>query len=273
MTEERTALVVIPHADDLAFFCAGLVAMWADAGWRIVLVRVTNDDKDSVGLSREETVARNRAELEQAAEILGVSEIVELDYVTDTLGDASETELRERFIRLIRSTRPYATLSFDQYSVLFEDNQDHIAVARAMDEACWASMFDKHHPEHLDDGLQPHGVFERWYFGRRLLETTTAIDISPYIDRKTQAVAAHTTMVAHILHQLRLQAETAGVTVPALTEAKRDGPDTLVAAMVRGSAAAAGKRHGLAFAEEYRVHRFSGFEALLPPDAREAPEK
>jgi hypothetical protein len=47
-----------------------------------------------------------------------------------------------------------------------------------VDEAFWTSRFDLHHPEHLADGLQPHGCFERWYFGRRVIDVTDVIDIS-----------------------------------------------------------------------------------------------
>ena len=263
-TARHTALVIIPHADDLAFFCSGRVATWAEDGWRVVVVRVTNDDKDSLGLSKEDTVRRNTAEFQEAARILGVAETVELGYVTDTLGDVSLVDLREKIIRLVRTHRPYAIMSFDQYGVLHEDNQDHIVVAKAVDEAVWTSMFDKHHPEHLAEGLQPHGVFERWWFARRLQEVTEAVDISAVLDKKVAAVRAHETMVRHIIHQLRMQAATGGYEVPALDAAAEGDYAPLVEMMIRSEAADAGERHGLDAAEEYRMVRFGGMEELLP---------
>jgi LmbE family N-acetylglucosaminyl deacetylase len=263
LTEKpRTALVVVPHADDVSFFCGGLVARWADEGWRVVLVRVTDDDKDSVGLDREETRERNARELRDAARILGVSECVDLDYVTDTLGDASLVEIRERLIRLIRTWRPYATLTFDPYGAFHEDNQDHVVVAKVVDEAFWTSMFDKHHPEHLAEGLEPHGVFERWYFARRLLEVTDAVDIASTIDRKVEAVLAHRTMVDHIVRQWSLQAATGGLELAAL-EAARDKPGPLVERLVRAEAARTGRKHDLVFAEEYRRASFSALAPVL----------
>ncbi len=263
MTDSRTALVVIAHADDLVFFCGGLVAKWAAEGWRVVVVRVTNDDKDSVGLSKRETIERNRDELQAASRVLGVAEVIDLDHVTDTLADVSEVELREQLIRLIRKYKPYATLTFDQHAVLYEDNQDHQVVAQATAEAFWTSMFDKHHPEHFEQGLAPHGVFEAWYFGRRLLEVNAPVDITDYLDQKIRAAICHRTMVQHIIHQLRLQAQTGGVKVPALDAAKQDGGVGLLTQMLRSGAASAGKRHDMKYAEEYRVHRFGGFEGLL----------
>ena len=87
---DRVVLLVVAHADDPALFLGGTIALWADAGWRVVLLRVTDDRWDSVGLSEPETIQRNHDELRAAARALGISEIVELGWATDQLGDASE---------------------------------------------------------------------------------------------------------------------------------------------------------------------------------------
>ncbi|MEX2237017.1 MAG: PIG-L family deacetylase [Dehalococcoidia bacterium] len=249
---ERTALVTVAHADDVAFFCGGRVARWAEEGWRVV-VRATNDDKDSVGLDKAETERRNTQEFQAAMAALGVHQIEELGYVTDTLGDASEVELRERLIRLYRKHKPYAVMSFDPYGAFHEDNQDHIKVAQAADEAYWTSMFDKHHPEHFAEGLAPHAVFERWYFARRLLEVTDPIDVSGQVDKVIAAVASHETMLGHMVHQWRLQAATVDMEVPMLQGTPSLG--AIAAAIVRAGLADTGRRHGLEYAEEYRVTR------------------
>ncbi|MFN3309306.1 MAG: PIG-L deacetylase family protein, partial [Anaerolineales bacterium] len=162
-----TALVISPHADDAAAFCGATLAKLATQGWKVVLVRVTDDAKDSVGLSEQETRQQITEELHQAAAILGIAEIVELGYPTDQLFAVSELELRERFVYLIRKYRPYAVFSFDPDG-WEENNQDHKRVAEAMDEALWVSAFDKHYPEHFKEGLEPYSVVERWFFGRKL---------------------------------------------------------------------------------------------------------
>lgn len=88
-------LVICPHADDAAAFCGGQVIKFVDEGWRVVMVRVTNDETDSIGLSREEIICINTEQMHQAAKIMGIQEIVELGYVMDCLGDVSRVELRE----------------------------------------------------------------------------------------------------------------------------------------------------------------------------------
>ena len=76
--EGRTILLVVAHADDPALFLGGTVALWADAGWRVVCVRATDDRWDSVGMTEVETIAANARQFRDAAAVLGIAEIVEL---------------------------------------------------------------------------------------------------------------------------------------------------------------------------------------------------
>jgi LmbE family N-acetylglucosaminyl deacetylase len=260
----RCILVVVAHADDLALFLGGTVLRWSDAGWRVVVVRVTDDRWDSVGLSEEETLTRNYDELRAAADVLGVAEIVELGYATDQLGDQSEVVLREKIIRLVRLYRPYALVSFDPYAMYGEDNQDHLLVAACVDEAFWTSQFDLHHPEHFSEGLSPHGCFERWYFGRQIMQVTDAVDIAPVIDRKIEAVLCHSTMLANMLHQQTLQARTGGWRLPLVEEALTSGNyRELFDSIIRDRALSVGAMNDLEMAEQFRVVRFGGSIEML----------
>jgi LmbE family N-acetylglucosaminyl deacetylase len=262
--EGRTVLVVVAHADDPTLFLGGTIARWADAGWRVVCVRVTDDRWDSVGLTEAETVRANRDELREAATILGIAEVVDLGLPTDTLADASEVALRERIIRLVRIHRPHSLVTFDPYARTAEDNQDHLVVAAATDEAFWASQFDLHHPEHLAEGLEPHGCFERWWFGRSVVEVTDVVDIGGVIDRKVEAALAHRTMLRNSLNQLRLQARTGGWDLPIVDEALASGDlRPVMEPLLRRGAEAVGARHGVAMAEEHRVTRFGGLGGVL----------
>jgi LmbE family N-acetylglucosaminyl deacetylase len=260
----RVVLVVVAHADDVALFIGGTVAAWTDAGWRVVVVRVTDDRWDSVGSDEASTIEANRRELEQACAVLGVGEIVELGLPTDTLGDVSMVALRERIIHAVRTHRPYALVSFDPYAMYGEDNLDHIAVARAVDESFWTSQFDLHHPEHLAAGLRPHGCFERWYFGRRVMDVTDAVDITATVDRKVEAGCCHRTMLLNYFNQLRLQAETGGWSLPAIDDALASGDlGDLLPPLLRSSSEAVGARHRVGAAEEFRVVAFGGMSDLL----------
>ncbi len=269
--EGRVVLLVVAHADDMALFLGGTVAAWTDAGWRVVVVRVTDDRWDSVGSDEASTAVANRSEFEEAAEILGVDQIVELGYPTDTLGDISTVELRERIIHAVRTHRPYALVSFDPYAMYGEDNLDHIVVARAVDESFWTSQFDLHHPEHFDEvsaqtgeRLAPHGCFERWYFGRRVIDVTDAVDIAATLDRKVAAGCCHRTMMLNFFNQLRLQADTGGWRLPSVDDALAVGDVAeVLPLLLRAGSERLGAKYGVAAAEEFRVVTFGGMQGLL----------
>lgn len=289
----HTAMVISPHADDAAAFCGATVAKFADQGWRVILVRVTDDSKDSVGLTLEETLRRNTAELHQAAGILGISEIVELGYETDSLADVSEVALRERIVYLFRKYRPYAVFTFDPFG-LYEDNMDHIRVAQAVAEAFWVSRFDLHHPEHFDEGarglgpgdnpLEPFAVCEQWYFGRELPGANHAEDISEYMEKKIEALCAHQTMMHNTMNQYRLQLQTWGRCLPWLEASMAECEDMrpLLALFLQEQANGVAEAFALGegrMGEAFRLVRFGDLEELFQlmaeplPGAKEAPRR
>lgn len=249
----RTLLLVVAHADDGAIFAGGVLALWARAGWRIHALRVTDDRWDSVGLDEAETIRRNAAEFRAASAVLGIAETEDLLWQTDVLGNADRVALRERIIRAIRMVRPYALMSFDPNSLFYEDNLDHKVLAEAVDEAYWTAMFDKHHPEHMAEGLAPHGCIERWYFGRTLASVTHVVNTAPVIETQLRAVQCHATPIANMGHQFALQARTAGWDEGRIAAALAD-PGTAIAARIRAGAERKGRPFGLAAAEYLRCH-------------------
>jgi len=259
----RAVLVVGAHADDPTLFCGGTIARWSDAGWKVVVVRVTDDRWDSVGVSEGDTIERSTTEFQAAMELLGVSLTDDWGWPTDTLGDASEVVLREQVIRAIRRHRPHTIVSHDPHSGVGEDNQDHWVVAAAVAEAIWCAQFDKHHPEHIAEGLEPHGVFEQWYFGRPPAEVTDVVDIGSTIDRSISAALCHELALRNLIHQLRLQAHTGGWRIDALDEAQEGELRPVVELLLRQRAAATGTHGGCDFGEEFRVVRFGGLAPLL----------
>ena len=263
--QDKTVMVISPHADDAAAFCGGTLAKLADQGAVILLVRVTDDSRDSVGLSVAETIRCNREQLIQAAQILGISEVLELGFETDTLADVPLGELRERFVYLFRKHQPYAVFSFDPYG-MYENNQDHIRIAQAVDEAYWVSCFDKHYPQHFQEGLLPFSVFERWYFARQLQHATHYEEITGCIEKKISALCAHREMLRNTLNQYRLQVQTGGQSAPWLEQVFHGDPRQVITAFLQGQAgvhaAAAGWQEGT-MAEAFRLERFGALDPIF----------
>ena len=259
----RVVLVIAAHADDATLFCGGTIARWADEGWKVVVVRVTDDRWDSVGVSEAETLRRAHTEFEAAMAVLGVAETEHWGWPTDTLGDASELRLREQVIRAIRTHQPHTIVTHDPHSGTGEDNEDHWLVASAVAEAIWCAQFDKHHPEHFAEGLEVHGVFERWYFGRPVAYVTDVVEISATLDRLIAAALCQELPLRNLIHQLRLQARTGGWRVPALDDSQHGSIAPIIELLLRSRSTEAGARYGLVAAEPFRVERFGGLMALL----------
>jgi len=262
----KVAMAIFPHADDVAGMCGGALMKFADEGWRVILVRVTNDDKDSMDLpGKAETELANTREFQRAAEIMQVSEIVELGFVTDVLGDVSMVALRERIVYNFRKYKPYAIFTFDPYTP-YEPNLDHRRVAQAVEESTWVSNFHLHYPEHIQQGYLPHAVCERWYFARVPVDANYVVDITPYMDRKVDAMCAHDKMVRNTLHQLQLQLNTWGRRVPDVDAAIQGELKPLIGDFLRGNAAHVAKQYGLGegrYGEAFRVNRFGALEEFV----------
>ena len=270
----QTALIISPHADDAAAFCGGTIANFTDQGWKVILVRVTNDSKDSIGLTIEETIRKNTDELHESARILGIKEIVELGFETDMLADIPLGSLRERIVYLFRKYQPYAVFSFDPDG-LYENNQDHVRVAQAVDEALWVSCFDKHYPEHFKEGLKPFSVCERWYFARQLPNVTHVEEISNTIERKILAVCAHREMMRNTINQSRLQLATWGKQVPWLDKSIEGDLRPLLGMFMQEQAKAvaieAGWDSETCLGESFRMVRFGDMEPLFQMMAEPLP--
>lgn len=263
---EKTAMAVFAHADDVSGKCGGTLAKWAADGWKVILVRVTNDDKDSYNLpTKEATEKANTEEFLRAAEILGASVLEDLGFVTDVLGDVSMVALRERIVYMFRKYQPYAVFSFDPYTP-YEPNLDHRRVGQATEEAYWVSNFHLHYPEHLEAGYMPHSVCERWYFARSPVDANYAEDITDVFEQKVAAFCAHDKQVRNTLHQFQLHLKTWGRRVPQIDQALVDDPRPLLEQFMRQDCARAAEAFGLGpgrLAEVFRVNRFGSMEAFV----------
>jgi len=270
----KTAMAIFPHADDAGGRCGGTLAKFAAEGWDVILVRVTNDDKDSMDLpTRQATEQANTQEFQRAAQILGASEIVELGFVTDVLGDVSIVELRERIVHAYRKYQPYAVFSFDPYAP-FEPNLDHVRVAQAVEEAYWVSNFHLHYPEHLEQGHMPHAVCERWYFSRVPFHANQVVDITDTFDQKIAALCANRTMIRNVLHQLQMHLKTWGRRVPDLDLAIENDVRPLVESLLRQHCAETAETFGLEpgrLAEVFRVNRFGAWEGYFQAHSEPLP--
>lgn len=224
------ALVVTAHPDDMEFGCAGVLARWSDVGADITLCIATDgstgtQDRDLMGGKLSEIRKR---ESRDAADVVGINDLVWLDhrdgYVEYTL------DLRKDIARVFRRYRPHRFMVIDPAST-FEDrfinHPDHRAIGQAsLDVAMTAGTTPGHFPELLDEGLMPwRGLRELWINGPGRYERV--VDISDVIERKVDALRCHKSQVGEDADE--------------------------IAGFVRTYTAEAGRPHGYAHAETFRV--------------------
>lgn len=233
--ERQVAMVFVAHPDDAEFGCGGTVAVWARQGWDVYYVIVTDgsaggpDDATDVGPEARRRISETRkAEQRAAGEILGLADVLFLDYpdgrVEPTL------ELRRDIVRLIRQYRPSRVVCQSPERVWTPEyhvrrhHPDHLAVGAAVLAAVYPAPQNAwDFPELLAEGLRPHKVSEIYVIGAPVLNH--AVDISETIELKIAALAAHRSQLGDNIDQL--------------------------ARMVRAWSADRGARHGMAHAEEF----------------------
>jgi LmbE family N-acetylglucosaminyl deacetylase len=213
----RTVVVVHAHPDDEAIFTGVTIRRLADHGARVVLVTATGGElgRPKVPL-RGRTVGQLRvAELEQAAELLGVSRLVLLGRRDSGLPGWESTRdpralvqadlrgLARSVADLAEAERAEAVVGYDADGIY--GHPDHLAVhlltryaARLAGVTAYDSTVDREHlhfagPHVLDDAVKPT---TRSTYGRATAEISLAIAATPReLAIKRQALLAHASQI------------------------------------------------------------------------------
>ena len=187
----QRALVVTPHPDDAEFGCAGTVAQLVKAGKEVFYLVATNGDKGGreTDMSAEYLRSAREEEQRRAAQILGVSEVVFLDFGDGELED--DHAFRSQLVYHIRRLKPDIVFTTDPFRTSFYIHRDHRIAGLVTSDAVFPYARDRlHYPEHIAQGLSGHNVDELFFWGSQE-KSDTFINIDDVIDLKIQALLAH----------------------------------------------------------------------------------
>ncbi|MGB7435187.1 MAG: PIG-L family deacetylase [Candidatus Acidiferrum sp.] len=187
----KVLAAIQPHTDDVPIFAGGTVAKLVSEGYTGYLIRTTNDEMAGSGTTGDR-VLNNERDTEAVAKALGLQKVFNLEYRNHEMDGISRLEFRERLIYLIRLLKIDTIVCYDPWGS-YEENPDHYVTAQGVEAACWMAGMDRDYPEHLDGGLQPHAVLEKYYFARGPQLVNRVVDISPWIDHKVEANLANKT--------------------------------------------------------------------------------
>ena len=137
----ESAMVIMAHADDAEFACAGTVARWTRAGARVTYTICTDGGAgiNDAGITRTEASKIRKREQCAAAEILGVEQVVFLDEPDGLL--VNTLALRKKIVREIRRFRPEVAIVLDPTPIFVGENYlnhpDHRAAGTAALDAIY----------------------------------------------------------------------------------------------------------------------------------------
>ena len=189
MENTTPVLVVTPHPDDAESGAGGTIARWTRQGRPVVLVVCTQGDKGTSDrdMKPQDLVRIREEEQRKAAEVLGIAEVVFLRFPDQGLEDCSE--FREQLVRQIRIHRPETVVTIDPYRRYIR-HRDHEMCGRVTLDAVFPYARDHlAYPEHLQEGLEPHKVWEVYLWGSE--EPDTFLDITDGFTTKMDALYCH----------------------------------------------------------------------------------
>ncbi|MFQ5657865.1 MAG: PIG-L deacetylase family protein, partial [Candidatus Methylomirabilales bacterium] len=203
-------LAVLAHPDDESRIMGGTLAKYADAGIGVGVVCATRGEAGRAGdppLCTSEELSRVREnELRAACAILGVDELVLLDYHGSTLTTLDPKEIVGQLVAEIRRLRPEVILTFGPEGRTL--HPDHIAIHHFATQAFHLAGDPIAYPDQKRNDLSPHPPAKLYYTtfpqsirevigprfpGQPDEEITVELDITPWLDRKRRATEAHRT--------------------------------------------------------------------------------
>ena len=280
LTAQRTKsiLVVTAGSGDYLFACGGTLANFNDDGFKVYVVQIGNDEKDSVDLGPAETRLANVEEAEKAARMLGVTDIVNINDKSGELGVISTNEMRNHISIMIRHWRPEKIFIPDPY-INYEPDWDQFFVGRGAEETAYSNA-GYFLPEATKAGLRGHGLRETYYYatyrpyrpgeGGHKAAKFMPVDITKNFNKKVAVIQALRNRNYRYAVHTKARLKMARKPTMLLDEINEASSRRLVRAYVKELAEAIGRKHGFQYGEEFNYHgRAFGEEGDLPPWIKE----
>ena len=192
-------LVILAHPDDPEFGAGATIARWATEGAHVTFAIVTDGSKGSAEaeMTSEKLIAIRENEQRAAAAELGVTDVLFLGYEDGRI--VNTLDLREEFVRLIRTYRPDVLITHDPTARIIADNHfnhtDHRAVGDTALDAVYPLARDRlNFPEHEAAGLEPHKVLQ--IFLTSTDNGNYLVDVTDTIDKKVAALREHKSQIS-----------------------------------------------------------------------------
>ena len=212
----HTVLAVFAHPDDESLACGGTLARLSDAGARVVLICASRGENGSISdpsLVPDGNLASVRTrELQEAAAILGIAELLILDHPDGDLRWAHVPQLQSEIVAAVEHYRPDAVITFAEDGLYW--HLDHIGVHERTYTALRTlgarmpplyyvtmsagTMHDVVEAAHAKGGAPPDSSY--WgiapdAFGAGAKPPTFSVNVRAWVARKLAALRCHRTQM------------------------------------------------------------------------------
>lgn len=183
------ALIIAPHPDDAEIGAGGTIARWIRESKEIVYVICTDGGKGTRdrSLTSEDLAVIRKNEQLRAAETLGVSDVVFLNYLDQELED--NARFRKDLVREIRRYKPEVVVTTDPYRRYIYHRDHRITGQAALDAVFPSARTRLSYPDLIAQGFEPHRVREMLFFSGD--EINYRVDITDTFDIKIKALKCH----------------------------------------------------------------------------------
>jgi len=196
MVKKKTdILVVTPHPDDAEFGVAGTVVNWVRQGKTVVYLVCTNGDKgtEDPNMKPEGLAQVREKEQLEAANVLGVKEVIFLGHPDQSIEDTSE--FRKEIVRYIRLHKPEIVVTADPYR-RYIWHRDHRIVGQVTLDAVFPFARDRWaYPDLIEEGLMPHNVKEVLLWAPEERDINYRSDITDTFKLKLKALQCHESQI------------------------------------------------------------------------------
>lgn len=186
------ALFIVAHPDDPEYGAAAAVARWTDQGKQVAYLLVTRGEAGIDSMPPAEAGPLRSEEQIRAGAAVGVESVEFLDGHTDGVIEYG-VPLRRDLARAIRQHRPELVLGINPHTTWNGGGlnmADHVAVGRAIPDACRDAANRWVFTDQVDAGLGPWGGVRRVAFAASP-SPTHAVDVTATWERGEASLAEH----------------------------------------------------------------------------------
>jgi LmbE family N-acetylglucosaminyl deacetylase len=247
----RVFVAVHAHLQDLPYYAGGLCSKLIVEGYTGYLVRTTNDEKYGGGTIAQNILSNEQEHLKMAA-VLGFKDVFDLYYRAHRMNEISPTEIRGRLILLLRMVKADTVIALHP-SGKGDQDVDHEATGRAVEDACDMAASESDFQEHLEAGFRTQSVLERYYFHTHPDQPfNRLVDIGPHVEKKIDAIVECRSQGGGARGaELRARLAREGKILPVLGSDDRTANREYVRQFLLGEHRDYGRRHNLQYAERF----------------------